>query len=200
MEEAGELAHCHLKERQNIRGTPEQHQAGAKDALGDLSVYLLGVLRYTGKRPHGLPESLTSTKPTDRALSRLAHSVGLLGLWDLGRDTFDPQGAINRIVSCCDAYCDARGWDYEAIVWETWNGVKKRDWIKYPDTGLPQYGHLSCGQCGGSAVRRRSVRPSTPNSSAASTDTSSTSPSDPPSPYTHPALAGCQPRHLAGAT
>lgn len=40
MEELGELTHSHLKQLQGIRGTPEEHVAKAKDAVGDIIVYL----------------------------------------------------------------------------------------------------------------------------------------------------------------
>jgi NTP pyrophosphatase (non-canonical NTP hydrolase) len=39
-EEAGELAHAHLQEHQGIRGTKEEHEAEARDACGDLIVFL----------------------------------------------------------------------------------------------------------------------------------------------------------------
>ena len=46
MEELGELAHAHLKERvpaervMGIRGTAAEHQAHARDAVGDIIIYL----------------------------------------------------------------------------------------------------------------------------------------------------------------
>lgn len=40
MEEVGELAHAHLKQVQGIRGTAEEHIAEAKDAIGDIVIYL----------------------------------------------------------------------------------------------------------------------------------------------------------------
>lgn len=75
MEELGELAHSHLKEEQGIRGDYNEHQVNAKDAIGDLSIYLLN-------------------------------------------------------------YCSSRGWDYEQIVHDTWEVVKRRDWKKYPFNGV----------------------------------------------------------------
>lgn len=39
-EEVGELAHAHLKMEQGIRGTPEEHLAAKKDAVGDIIIYL----------------------------------------------------------------------------------------------------------------------------------------------------------------
>lgn len=40
VEEIGELCHAVLKAKQGIRGTAEQHQEAAKDAVGDVIVYL----------------------------------------------------------------------------------------------------------------------------------------------------------------
>ena len=38
--ELGELAHATLKEKQGIRGTKEEHEAAAKDAVADVIIYL----------------------------------------------------------------------------------------------------------------------------------------------------------------
>lgn len=40
VEELGELAHAHLKGIQGIRGTKEEHDAKAKDAVGDTIIFL----------------------------------------------------------------------------------------------------------------------------------------------------------------
>lgn len=40
VEEVGELAHAHLKMKQGIRGTPEEHHAAKVDAIGDIMIYL----------------------------------------------------------------------------------------------------------------------------------------------------------------
>ena len=42
VEELGELAHSVLKAKQGIRGTPEEHEVKAKDAAGDLLIFLTG--------------------------------------------------------------------------------------------------------------------------------------------------------------
>ena len=39
-EEVGELMHAHLKMEQGIRGTKEEHREAAKDAIGDIVIYL----------------------------------------------------------------------------------------------------------------------------------------------------------------
>ena len=40
MEEGGELAHAYLKQSQMIR-TDEDHRAAARDAVGDITIYLM---------------------------------------------------------------------------------------------------------------------------------------------------------------
>lgn len=47
-EEVGELMHSLLKWDQGIRGTPEQHEADAKDAVGDVVMYLLDLCNRMG--------------------------------------------------------------------------------------------------------------------------------------------------------
>jgi len=43
VEEVGELSHSLLKQKQGIRGTYEQHEADAIDAVGDIAIYLLAL-------------------------------------------------------------------------------------------------------------------------------------------------------------
>lgn len=47
-EELGELAHAHLKELQGIRGTAAEHEAAARDAIGDLLVYAMSYANARG--------------------------------------------------------------------------------------------------------------------------------------------------------
>jgi NTP pyrophosphatase (non-canonical NTP hydrolase) len=58
MEELGELAHAHLKEVQGIRGTAAEHRAEAKDAIGDILVYLAD---YCNRRGFKLQEIIEET-------------------------------------------------------------------------------------------------------------------------------------------
>jgi NTP pyrophosphatase (non-canonical NTP hydrolase) len=74
VEEVGELAHSMLKASQGIRGSATEHEAKAKDAVGDALIYLLD-------------------------------------------------------------FCATKGWDCGAILEETWNQVKQRDWTKNKATG-----------------------------------------------------------------
>lgn len=47
-EEVGELAHAQLKIEQAIRGTVEEHDAKAKDAIGDAVIFLLNLCSTRG--------------------------------------------------------------------------------------------------------------------------------------------------------
>jgi NTP pyrophosphatase (non-canonical NTP hydrolase) len=48
VEEAGELAHAHLKAEQGIRGTAADHLGEARDAIGDIVIYLASYCSMTG--------------------------------------------------------------------------------------------------------------------------------------------------------
>jgi NTP pyrophosphatase (non-canonical NTP hydrolase) len=47
-EEVGELAHAHLKAQQGIRGTLEEHREEARDAIGDIVIYLASYCNTNG--------------------------------------------------------------------------------------------------------------------------------------------------------
>jgi NTP pyrophosphatase (non-canonical NTP hydrolase) len=47
-EELGELSHAHLKKEQGIRGTEEEHDANARDAIGDTIFYLIDYCNLHG--------------------------------------------------------------------------------------------------------------------------------------------------------
>ena len=47
-EEVGELCHAHLKAEQGIRGTPEELEEKAKDAVGDILIYLADYCNLRG--------------------------------------------------------------------------------------------------------------------------------------------------------
>lgn len=58
VEEVGELAHADLKKKQGIRGDAEGHDAEARDAVGDIMIYLMG---YCSKRGWAMSEILEET-------------------------------------------------------------------------------------------------------------------------------------------
>lgn len=51
-EELGELAHAHLKQHQKIRGSPAELEEKARDAVGDMVIYIAG---YCNARGFNLP-------------------------------------------------------------------------------------------------------------------------------------------------
>jgi NTP pyrophosphatase (non-canonical NTP hydrolase) len=48
VEEVGELCHALLKQHQGIRGSWDEHEAKAKDAVGDILVYLANTCERHG--------------------------------------------------------------------------------------------------------------------------------------------------------
>lgn len=130
VEELGELAHAHLKAAQGIRGTNEEHEKNARDAVGDCTIYLLGVLshlRYTPNARVQNVELVRTVSPT-YTLLELAGWVGQLCL--------NPNiRACDRIVELLLVYCDFQGWHYDEVVQETWDRVKQRDWTKNKEDG-----------------------------------------------------------------
>lgn len=127
VEEMGELAHAHLKQKQRIRGLHEELTLKGKDAVGDLAVYLLGVMEIVGQ----CPSSASEVEPhitLDQALLKLAHAVGNIAI---RQSLYD----LEQVVGLLDRYCRLRGWDMDVIVSQTWAKVRKRDWIKDPLAG-----------------------------------------------------------------
>lgn len=147
IEEIGELAHCHLKKKQSIRGTHEEHDAGMKDAVGDATVYLWGV---TSRMEDSfvnrgfwvrVVERATDTNPLfqERVLM-LSKSVGEISESVLYRRTQAPlfKRQVANFVGDLVAFCNQRGWNYHQIVYDTWNEVEKRDWQRFPKDGLTE--------------------------------------------------------------
>lgn len=48
VEEVGELSHALLKQRQKIRGKYDEHEENAKDAVGDILVFLINLCNFRG--------------------------------------------------------------------------------------------------------------------------------------------------------
>lgn len=130
IEELGELSHAHLKELQGIRGTNEEHQANAKDAIGDITVYLLGVMNHNQL----VPDEAFLSMAAENALSTPQGCIFWAARW-AGSLTTLPAASVDRIVGALQAYCKHRGWDYEQLVIDCWTGVSQRDWIADPVAG-----------------------------------------------------------------
>lgn len=138
IEELGELAHAHLKAKQGIRGTQKEHDAAMQDAIGDLIVYLLGVISaHVDPAKVGFPRNAQTTQGSEPAIFMLAGEVG-----ELAYNAQDPPeiGAswllyINNIIKLCEEFCEGRYWNLEKIVMDTWAHVKQRDWNAHREAG-----------------------------------------------------------------
>jgi hypothetical protein len=127
IEEMGEFTHHYLKMEQDIRGSREEHLDEMKDAIGDITIYMWGVMYHkdiyprTGYRAAmagGIPEDIT---PRD-LIFRLNYQIALL-------PHLVSRGKIEYICGLLSMLTDFWwGGGYEQIVQETWNQVKQRDW------------------------------------------------------------------------
>lgn len=139
IEELGELTHHYLKDKQGIRGTHQDHVDEMQDAIGDLTVYLWGVMNLHRVLEVNKERPRRKTLDVEVVLRNLASAVGDLAVAEeRGVTTWSMKHLITRVVAGCEDFCELQGWDYESIVRTTWEAVKERDWIKYPKTGLPE--------------------------------------------------------------
>lgn len=156
IEELGELCHAHLKQAQNIRGDAARHVQDAQDAVGDLTIYLLGVMSAYDRVPS---DNWTPSWPDEfvkvpqHALFRLSLWVGKLAHGYIqgrngpvdGRHTIDPIIYYLRVyvgqqrdeeLKRTPKGQDITWSSYDEIVTTTWHSVRERDWIAYPENGL----------------------------------------------------------------
>lgn len=160
LEETGELSHAVLKWQQGIRGTPEQHLAGIKDAIADICIYLADYVTRVAT-PYAYSDmyygALKIPEVADRlrikasvvdpetqknlrtACFELAHNIGVVRMNALCTRVkgYDSPEAITHIFYTCD--CITRGLFCEPlwqVVERVWGGiVAKRDWKKNATTG-----------------------------------------------------------------
>lgn len=141
-EEAGELTHSHLKRLQEIRGEQPFHIAQGKNAIGDITIYLLGVMAAHNFIPREPNRNLialwrTYIKDEHGALYFIQECAGGISRYHSQNSPAEVQHWTYKLVWGMYEYCQYMGWDYEQIVDEVWAEVSARDWIKYPDTGMP---------------------------------------------------------------
>jgi hypothetical protein len=154
LEEVGELTHSILKKKQGIRGTAEQHDADARDALGDMGIFLLHLwyretkldpnirLDYGALAPFpDLPVTVNIPRATKEALGILALSASaiLLAPYRFG-EAFAARWpfAYCQALNGCHRAAYLLGVDFWPQVRETWERiVSKRNWIANPD-GTPE--------------------------------------------------------------
>lgn len=154
-EESGELCHAQLKGEQGIREGTDDSDATMKDAIGDICIYAMNLLSNVGEGMPGIAAQKEVEKTSDN--ERIGDSV--LGIFctaakiETARKTrvvnpparhpsAPPEVApiarhAQQLFMHLNMLCGLKGWNLEQIVRETWKEVGKRNWKRYPKTGLP---------------------------------------------------------------
>lgn len=134
IEELGELTHAELKLAQGIRGDAALHEANAKDAVGDLTIYLLGLMNYYNFTP-GVYHGFRPPESSDDCLCSVLVNLGRMDRAASVRLSGLINRSIDAIIYYLGRFCEFKEWDYEQIVTTTWAQVLQRDWIKNKETG-----------------------------------------------------------------
>ena len=137
-EEIGELSHAILKESQGIR--KENFHSAKKDALADITVFLLDYMNrdkmyfninyldnYISQTTSNMLNNISSLSNSTRIIvdDRIIYPYFI---------PFRCSEFVNKIVEICEEL----NINFMENLEETWNEVKKRDWIKYPFNGLTE--------------------------------------------------------------
>lgn len=134
-EECGELCHAHLKAEQGIRGTPEEHLAAKKDAIGDIMIFLMHYCVLAGIDWIEVEMCMTGQR-NPRPILDCISSVGLLAqAQDIGVARKHQIVNIALTVGSIHGYCLAYNIDFHAAIRETWASVRQRDWRANKQTG-----------------------------------------------------------------
>jgi len=153
IEEVGELAHAVLKRNQGIR-TGENHIEQMKDAIGDIVIYAADYATRQGFQldaAYGLlvgfedMRNFRDDAGTDAFVFSISLSLGRLCKYHSARVNLGKAETIELQTSYMGALlvqlkrlCDREDLRLDKIIEETWAQVKRRDWKKYPETGLPK--------------------------------------------------------------
>ena len=88
---------------------------------------------FPGHKPHhsllGAVEELG-----ELARAQLKMELGIRGSKE--KHLEEAQDAVGDIVIFLMGYCSAMGFDFQSIVADTWAGVRRRDWRRYPTNGM----------------------------------------------------------------
>lgn len=157
-EEAGELCHAHLKIEQQIRGSKDELVAKMRDAIGDIAIYGLNLLSNNEEEAPGIAANKDVEKTTD--MERIGDSVLDIFCTAAKIETARKTAVTNppaphpvapkeispiarhaqQLFMHLNMLCSLLGWNLEGVIMETWAEIGKRDWKKYPDTGVDPSG------------------------------------------------------------
>lgn len=123
----GLVAHCILKRRQGIRGTPEELIRDEVEVLGVLA-------RQAQNRRQALYNALATESPVTKARQdAVTEDIDWTALDAIQRA--EEQDGIADIDIYLSDYCHRNHHDRQEIVEDVWQSVKERDWKKNPETG-----------------------------------------------------------------
>lgn len=116
VEESGELCHHLLKKSQNIRNN-EDHDSKIKDSIADIIIFTMNLCSNNNWK-----------------ISEIAQEP----IYNNDKDNHQTlKQEINILFRRVRCFCTTNFWNLSEILTTTADEVMKRDWIQYPDTGLP---------------------------------------------------------------
>lgn len=140
LEEYGELCHAILKKEQGIRGSGEQHMQDAKDAVGDIVIYLADLCNRLDIE---MPVTLFGKNRYSDSLRYLFNVSKELGvICDTFNDSLThtlqiiTSAQIVKILDNLNYFCCCLDWDFMRIVEDTWTEVSGRNWKENPTLGV----------------------------------------------------------------
>lgn len=151
IEELGELCHAELKLLQGIRGDSEKHITAAKDAVGDVIIYLFHYCTLKGfnlsqcMMDYRFLQSMYLDKNTAQTLLNVNKYLGKLSKTELkllltAKNNKEKliekvKNSLGELMNNLFAYCDLRGFKLEECLQTAFDEVMKRDWTKNKENG-----------------------------------------------------------------
>lgn len=138
IEELGELSRAVLKKKQGIRGSAEEHDAAAFDAVGDMLIFMIDAANRTDtplnwERAVSHFDFLRGHSFTACA-AMVVHNCAALGY---PCPVYVREFAFNSMLAATFKMAEFTGTDPLDAVIRTWNEVvAKRDWKASPDNGI----------------------------------------------------------------
>ena len=118
-----------------VEASPVKEEKPQKHYLNKMQ----GDLFYWDKKNFGDQPAYRSLLGAFEELGELAHAhlKEEQGIRESDYEA-DAKDAIGDTIIYLANYCNARGFNLQSIISDTWNQVRQRDWVKYPKTGRPE--------------------------------------------------------------
>ena len=118
---AGRFAHAVLKTAQGIRGTRQQHEDAAMEALSRLLAVALTYVTRIGR---------------DHEFGARVNALANTRMYEPDRTAEDCADALADVTIFGSDYASAKGFNYGQLVEQTWAKVRTRDWKTDPQHGV----------------------------------------------------------------